>query len=209
MSLWTGAATIAEILRTTNNWKRYLAWKGGQVRRAVISHVSRMLPCRTPRLGAHLFLCRRCETVRVVPHSCKSVFCSSCGKVRTDDWCKELLSDLLDVPYRHLVFTIPWEPRLLIQDNRKVLVSVLFRAAADAVLSLTLGDPRPRGRKSRKWLAARKKHKPYLPGFMTVLHTFGSDLKWNPHLHMIVTAGGLRLDRERWVSAPRRYLVPA
>ncbi|MEW6743711.1 MAG: transposase zinc-binding domain-containing protein [Planctomycetota bacterium] len=143
MSLWTGAATIAEILRTNNNLKRYLAWKGGQVRTAVMAHVTRMLGCRTPRLGAHLFLCRRCETVRVVPHSCKSVFCSSCGKVRTDDCCKELLSDLLDVPYRHLVFTIPWELRLLIQDNRKLLVSELFRAAADAVLTLTLGHPRP------------------------------------------------------------------
>jgi len=79
-------------------------------------------------------------------------------------------------------------------------LDVLFRAVADALLSLTVGRPLPKGRKS---------HKPYLPGLIIVLHSFGSDIKWNPHLHVIITAGGLNLDRKRWVSAPKRYLVPA
>lgn len=209
MNPWNGAATIAEIFRANNNWKRYIAWKEGRVREAVYSHVSRMLACRTPELGAHVFLCANCNTVRVVPHSCKSVFCSSCGKTRTDQWCSELLSEILDVPYRHLVFTIPWELRLLIQDNRARLLSVLFRAAADAILSLTAGDPIPRGRRSRRWLAARRRRKPFTPGVMIVVHTFGSDLKWNPHLHVVVTAGGLSADGRRWVSGPKRYLMPA
>lgn len=113
------------------------------------------------------------------------------------------------MPYRHLVFTLPWELRLLIQDNRKVLLNVLFRAAADALLSLTMGQPYPRGSKSQQWVARKKKCKPYKPGFIIVLHTFGSDLKWNPHLHVIITAGGLRGDDRRWVMAPKRYLVPA
>ena len=209
MAHWKGSITIANILRTSNNWKRYIAWKGGHVRSAVFYHVARMLACRTPQLGAHLFLCSNCHTVMVVPHSCKSVFCSSCGKVRTDQWCQQLLSDMLDVPYRHLVFTLPWELRLLIQDNRKLLLDVLFRAAADAILSLTAAGPLPKGRKSLKWVKGRKRLKPYLPGMIMVLHTFGSDIKWNPHLHVIITAGGLSLDHKRWVSAPKRYLVPA
>ena len=209
MSRWGGPIAIAEILSTSNNFKRYIAWKGGRVRRAVHYHVSRMLSCRTAKLGLHLFGCSNCPTVKVVPHSCKSVFCSSCGKVRTDQWCDELLSDLLDVPYRHLVFTLPWELRLLIQDNRQVLLNVLFRAAADAVLSLTGQGPTPRGRKSQPWLAARRPSRRYLPGLIIVLHTFGSDLKWNPHLHMIVTAGGLNGTGDRWQAAPQRYLVPA
>ena len=97
------------------------------------------------------------------------------------------LKDLLEVPYRHLVFTLPWELRLVIQDNRRVLLNVLFRAAADAVLSLSGQGPTPRGRKSQPWLAARRPSRRYLPGLIIVLHTFGSDLKWNPHLHMIVS----------------------
>lgn len=207
--MWKGAAKIADIFRTSNNFMRYVAWKGGRVREAVWRHVKRMLACRTPQLGATLFQCPNCEAVMVVPHSCKSVFCSSCGKVRTDEWCKELLSDMLDTTYRHLVFTIPWELRLLIQDNRSVLMGVLFRSAADAILSLTRGAPFPKGEKSRKRIEKQKKRRPYLPGIMIVVHTFGSDLKWNPHLHVIVTAGGLRADGRGWVPAPKRYLVPA
>jgi len=209
MSPWTGGIALAGIFLANNNWKRYIAWKGGQVRRAVVRHVVRMLSCRTPKLGLHLYLCDRCGTVKVVPHSCKSPFCASCGKVRTDQWCKELLSDMLDVPYRHLVFTIPWELRLLIQDNRVVLCNVLFRAAADAIQGLTGGTVDLQGRKGQKWLEARNQRKLFCPGVLIVLHTFGSDLKWNPHLHVILTAGGLSPDGKRWVPGPKRYLVPA
>jgi hypothetical protein len=178
-----------------------------------------MLACRTARLGATLYICPECDTVRVVPHSCKSVACPSCGKVRNDAWCAELLSDILDVGYRHLVFTLPWQLRLPIVDNRKRLLQVLFRAAADAILSLTSGTPEPLGRAGQKWLAGRRtrrwrrgrgrRRRPFVPGIIMVLHTFGSDLKWNPHLHVIVTAGGLSCDGGRWVDAPKRYLVPA
>lgn len=209
MDFWNSRITIAEILRTNNNWLRYIAWKKGEVRACVIRQVWRMLVCRTCFLGLHLYQCFHCALVRVVPHSCKSPFCASCGKVRTDAWCQELLSDLVDVPYRHLVFTIPWQLRLLIQDNRRVLLNAMFRSGADAILSLTSGDPLPKGRKSLKWLAARKKLKPFRPGIIMVLHTFGSDLKWNCHLHVIITAGGLSLNHQRWINAPKKYLVPA
>jgi len=209
MSSWSGSITIAEILRTSNNWMRYIAWQGGRIRGAVWRHVARMLACRTPKLGLELFSCEQCGTVKVVPHGCKSVFCSSCGKVHTDQWCKELLSEMLDVPYRHLVFTIPWELRLLIRDNRNVLLNVMFRAAAEAVRTLTLGDPAPRGRQCLRWIEHKRRPQAYLPGMMIVLHTFGSDLKCNPHLHVILSAGGLSADTNRWIAAPKRSLVPA
>jgi hypothetical protein len=209
MNLWSDPITIAAIFLANNNWKRYLAWKAGEVRLAVIRYVSRRLACRTAKLRVHRLLCEHCGTVKVIPHNCKSVFCSSCGKVRTDQWCKELLSERLDVPYRHLVFTLPWELRLLIQDNRKVLLNVLFKAAAEAVMSLTAEELFPQGRKSQKWLGARRPCKRYRPGLIIVLHTFGGDLKCNPHLHVIVTGGGLSLDGQRWVAAPKRYLVLA
>ena len=202
------------------HWKQYIAWKEGKVRHGVFSHVRRMLSCRTPKLGLTLYRCTSCDAVRVVPHSCKSVACPSCGKVRTDQWCKELLSDIIDTAYRHLVFTLPWQLRLPIYDNRDRLLQVLFRAATDAVLSLTTGNPAPLGRKSQEWLAGRMKkrrkkrgrgrrRRSFVPGIIAVLHTFGSDLKWNPHIHMIVTAGGLSPDGARWIAGAKRYLVPA
>lgn len=201
---------IAGILRDRNNWRRYLAWQGklgNAVRPAVRYHVRRVLACCTAAMGASVYRCAGCGTLRVVPHSCKSRFCSSCGTARTRDWCERLLSDLLAVPYRHLIFTIPWQLRLLIRDNRGRLERVMFRAAADAVLALTRGDPVPLGRKGRARMKRRRKR--YLPGMLIALHTFGSDLKRTPHWHMMVTAGGLALDGTRWFPAPSRSLVSA
>lgn len=205
-----GIIRVAHILRDRNNWKRFLAWKdqqGQAVRSAVRYHVNRALACRTPALGIHVYTCEACGTARLIPHSCKSRFCSSCGTARTESWCRQLLSELLDVPYRHLIFTIPWQLRLIIQDNRARLEQVLFRAAADSILALTRGTPRPLGRKAQERMA--RKRKKYLPGIQEALHSFGNDIKWNPHIHMMVTAGGLSLDGEEWIDAPDRSLVSA
>jgi hypothetical protein len=199
---------IADILRDRNNWKRYLAWKdslGQAVRSAERWNVARLLACATAALGASVYRCADCGTLRVVPHSCKSRFCNSCGTARTRDWCERLLSELLAVPYRHLIFTIPWQLRLLIKDNRQRLEGALFRAAADSVLALTRGEAEPLGRKGRQRMKRQRKR--YLPGMPIALHTFGSDIKWNPHWHMMVTAGGLALDGLRWLCAPSRSLV--
>jgi len=105
----------------------------------------KVLLCRTVALGGHLLRCPSCATVKVVPHSCKSALCASCGTARTEQWCRELLSEMLDVKYRHLVFTLPWQVRLPIQDNREVLLPVLFRGLSDSILSLTTGTPVPKG----------------------------------------------------------------
>jgi hypothetical protein len=206
-----GRITLREIFTTNNNWKRFLAWKEGRVRHAIIAAVTRMLLCRTPALGVHVLACenRECRAQRIIPHSCSSSICSSCGKARTEAWCQALLSDLLDVPYRHLVFTIPWELRLPLLDNWREGMGVLLNAAGRAILSLTTGHPKPLGRKSLKWLAKRKRRKPFLPGIIAVLHPNGDDLKLNPHVHVIVTCGGLDTEFERWVAGPRRYIVPA
>jgi Putative transposase/Transposase zinc-binding domain len=206
---WKGKIRIADILAHQSNWRRYIAWQGGRVRSAVFVNMRKVLLCRTIALGVHLFRCPRCLTVKVVPHSCKSVLCTSCGVARTENWCRDLLSEVLDVKYRHLVFTLPWQLRLVIQDNRDVLIPVLFRALADSILSLTVGTPEPRGRKSRRWRERCRRVPRMTPGFLVVLHTFGSDLKWNVHFHVVITGGGVRLDGKRWVHSPQRYMVPA
>lgn len=219
MLTWRQRTGVGLAVIIAKYWEQYVAWKEGRVRRGIFLRVRQMLACRTPKLGTTLYRCPGCDTVRVVPHSCHSVACPSCGAVRTDAWCAELLSDILDVGYRHLVFTLPWQLRLPIFDNRKRLLDVLFRAASEAIQSLTSGSPAPLGHGARKWLEGRKSRRwrrgrgprrpLFVPGIIVVLHTFGSDLKWNPHLHVIVTAGGLSCDGRQWVNAPKRYLVPA
>jgi hypothetical protein len=205
MEVVRGPISIAEILRDRNNWRRYLAWKGDEIDDWTRRVVARTLDCRTAALGCHLYECKDCGIVRLVPHSCKTSFCSSCATARTDAWCCELLSDMLDVEYRHLVFTLPQELRHLIRVNKKVLLDALYRAGARAVLSLTAGAPPPRPGKNRRRMARKRRR--LLPGMMIVCHTFGSDLGFNPHLHVLVTAGGLSLDQHRWLESPPRSFL--
>jgi len=205
MEIVRGPVSIAHILRDRNNWRRYLAWKGDEVDEWVRRVVPRTLACRTPALGCHIYECSDCGIVRLIPHSCKTSFCSSCGVARTNSWCRELLSDLLDVEYRHLVFTLPQELRHLIRVNKKVLLGALYRAGARAVLSLTAGHPRPKPGINRDRMDRKRRR--FLPGMIIVCHTFSSDLSFKPHLHLLITAGGLSLDHASWVDAPSRSLV--
>jgi hypothetical protein len=170
---------IADILRD-HFWSFFRAEKGWY-RPVVFETVRKLLACRTPALGCHLYSCQDCGRVEVVPHSCKSRFCSTCGKHATDRWSQAALGDLLDVPYHHVVLAAPWQLRSLIAMNRAVGLSILARAAAACM---------------NQW--SREQHA-MIMGIVSVIHTFGSDLKWHPHVHLLVTQGGLSLDGTRWV----------
>lgn len=160
------AAHWDEFVRSARQW----------IRPVVFETVRKIIACRTPALGCHLYTCPKCQRIEVVPHSCKSRFCPTCGKHATDRWSVGVLNDLLDVPYHHLVLAVPADLRSVLSFGRPATLSLLFRAATEAL---------------SQW--ARKYHGMRL-GIVAVLHTFGSDLKWHPHLHLLVTEGGLSLD---------------
>ncbi len=102
MEYITGVITLQIIFR--QYWDSYVKWYKGKIREAVIENVKKILKCRTAQLGLHAYRCPKCHEVKLVPHSCKSRFCSSCGKIATDKWIEERLSDILPVGYHHLVF---------------------------------------------------------------------------------------------------------
>ena len=164
------------------HWEEFFRSKRSWIRPVVIETVHRLLACRTPALGCHLYQCPSCGRYEVVPHSCKSRFCPTCGKHATDRWADGVLNDLLDVPYHHLVLSPPGQLRPVIALNRALGLSLLARAAAGC---------------HNQW--ASEQHGMRM-GIITVLHTFGADLKWHPHVHLLVTEGGLSLDGERWVE---------
>jgi hypothetical protein len=163
------------------HWEEFVRTYRRRIRAVVFETVRRICACRMPALGCHLYQCPKCQRVEVVPHSCKSRFCPTCGKHATDRWADGVLNDLLDVPYHHVVLSVPAHLRGVFAFNRPTSLSLLFRAAADAL---------------NQW--AREVHGMRL-GMVLVLHTFGGDLKWHPHLHLLVTEGGLSLDGKRWV----------
>jgi hypothetical protein len=190
MQRLTGRITLREILLANDNGRRFREEHRGRIRPAGVENIRRMLACRTPELGFHLYRCPEDGTERVVAHSGKSRMCSSCGKVAADAWSQAVLNETLDVEYHPLVFSVPWQFRALALANRGPMLDILFRSAAAAIL---------------EWCAT---YRGLTPGLSEVIHTFGSDLKFHPHVHGIVTAGGLRLDGGRWEAQRGGYLMP-
>ena len=182
MELVTGNITIKHILQHNNNWQHFYEKYSHLIRDAIPWNINKIFNCRTQNLGFHKYQCPDCGKTVTVPHTCKSRFCSSCGVLATDNWISSNLNEFLDTPYKHLVFTIPSDIRTIILYNRKLLLSHMFKAASKTVISWT------------------KQNKSYIPGIIMVLHTFGKDLKFNPHIHMILTCGGLNLDNSKWIS---------
>ena len=122
---------IATILAA--HWWEFVGQYRRWIRPVVFENVRRVLSCRTAALGCHVYACPTCSHVELVPHSCKSRFCPTCGKHATDVWADEVLNRLLDVPYHHLVLSIPWQLRVVILVNREAGLNLLFSAAAEAI----------------------------------------------------------------------------
>ena len=154
--------------------------------------------CRTSALGGHATRCDHCGSVDYHYHSCGNRHCPQCGGLKRLRWLAARQSELLDVPYFHLVFTLPHELSALVLGNRKLLYGLLFKTSWQTLLELG-ADP--------KHLGARL-------GAIAVLHTWGQKLEHHPHVHMIVPGGGLACDRKgvatephTWVSSRPNFLV--
>jgi hypothetical protein len=161
----------------SDHWEALLRMEKLKLREAEKENVEKILSCQDPeKLGFTLYRCPHHpeETYRVV-HTCKSRFCNRCGKILTDNWLCACHLRLPNIPYYHLTLTIPSELRTLLKDIRP-LMGCLFTTLKDVILGFY------------------EKEKKCTPILMMVEHSFGRDLKWNPHLHAILSAGGLRID---------------
>jgi len=152
----------------------------------------RLCDCRTAALGGHVDTCDACGTVQISYNSCRDRHCPKCQSTRQVEWVESRLERLLPVPYFHVVFTLPEQLQPLGLKNRRVLYDLLFRAASQTLLELA-ADPRRLGAQI---------------GFTAVLHTWGQNLLFHPHLHCVVTGGGLSPDGQRWVAGREDYFLP-
>jgi hypothetical protein len=147
--------------------------------------------CRTPSLGGQLYYCPQCDQQRYSYHSCKNRHCPKCQNDQANDWLQAQQSLLLPTHHFLVTFTLPAELRPLARSNQKTIYNLLFRASAAALLQLAQ-DPRLVGARL---------------GMVGVLHTWTRQLLYHPHVHYIVTGGGLT-DDGRWRSARSDFLVP-
>ena len=157
-----------------DHWNGFLKIYENKIRDNVKKEVEKVLKCKDTKYGFIELKCDKCNTTKKIGFTCKSRFCTSCGKIYTDNWIDNMLGNLINVKHRHIVFTIPEELRKFFGIDRQRL-KILPKCAARAVTS---------------WMHSLNKKEEFTPGIVTVIHTFGRDLKWNPHVHMMVTEGG-------------------
>jgi Putative transposase/Transposase zinc-binding domain len=144
--------------------------------------------CRTEKMGGVVLACPDCGDMHYHYHSCGHRFCPTCGVYATNKWAKKILRNLLNLRHYHIVLTLPYKLRRLAQRNGDLLHDLLFTIAAKVI---------------QEWFAARG----LLCGIIAVLHTAGSDLKYHPHVHLIVSAGGADLETGAIEELTGNYLM--
>lgn len=149
--------------------------------------------CRTAYFGGQLTQCDHCERQVVRYHSCGNRHCPTCHRPDTERWLETQRAQLLPCPYYLVTFTLPRELRALAFAHQRVVYGVLMRSAAAALQHLA-ADPR--------YVGARV-------GCLAVLHTWTRAMLYHPHVHLLVTAGGLSADGTRWIPPKNpAFLVP-
>lgn len=148
--------------------------------------------CRTAALGGHLERCDQCGYERNAFNSCRDRHCPKCQCLARAQWIEERKSELLDVPYFHVVFTVPEEIAAIAYQNKEAVYRILFQTTAETL----------------KTIAADPEHLGAEIGFFAVLHSWGQNLQFHPHLHCVVPGGGLSADGQRWISCGPKFFLP-
>jgi hypothetical protein len=156
---------------------------------AVLSTLGR---CHTAALGGHLYRCDECGAERPAYNSCGNRHCPSCLGHKSAAWLEEREAELLPVPYFHVVFTVPAEVAALALGNKKVVYSILFRAASETLLEV----------------AANPEHLGAAIGFLAILHTWTQTLLHHPHIHCIIPGGGISPDGTQWIMSREDFFLP-
>jgi len=184
------ALEVADIFRAHGPaWRRANA---GHVSLGQLKVMSAIETCRTAALGGHVARCEKCAHTHIAYNSCRNRHCPKCQGAAAKEWLAERETDLLPVPYFHVVFTLPAPIGDIAYHNKAVIYDILFKAAAETLLTI----------------AADRKHLGARIGITAVLHTWGSALTHHPHVHMIVPGGGIALDGERWVCCRPGFFLP-
>ena len=187
MSHRMGTLTLQGIFRA--HYARYAQTHKVPLR--ALQAASAIMQCRTPMMGGHVQQCRNGHEARVQYHSCRHRSCTQCSRLPRAQWAQRHSERLLACDHYHVVFTLPHALLPLWQWNRAVMARRLFQAARETLITL-LKDPR---------------HLGAVPGIIMALHTWGRTLNHHPHIHCLVSGGGLTAGGD-WKAVKNGYLLP-
>ena len=148
--------------------------------------------CRTAALGGHVDTCSQCSHSRISYNSCRNRHCPKCQGKQRSQWLAQRKLELLPIEYFHVVFTMPAQAAAIAYQNKAVVYDILFRAAAQTLLTIAR-DPKHLGAEI---------------GFFGILHTWGQNLHHHPHVHCVVSGGGLSPDYDRFLHCRSGFFLP-
>lgn len=166
----------------------------GHLSHAQLKAMNAIEGCRTAALGGHVARCSNptCGHTTIAYNSCGNRHCPKCQGSQAREWLEARKAELMEVPYFHVVFTLPPRVAAIAYQNKAVIYDLLFKASAETLLTIA-ADPERLGVKI---------------GFTSVLHTWGSAMTHHPHVHMIVPGGGISADGSRWINSTEDFLLP-
>jgi hypothetical protein len=170
----------------------YLSAHGASMLPSHQRAIEDILNCRTAALGGQVWRCDTCNTEMFSYHSCNNRSCPKCHTAQIQKWLEHRQAEMLPVPYFHITVTVPAELREVLRANQRDGYGMLMQASAAAIIELAR-DPR------------------YVGGtvaVLAVLHTWTQQLNLHPHVHCLVSGGGISGDANTWHSARRRFLLP-
>ena len=181
---------LGEVFRRSG--PAYRTAHAGQLSRSQRRGMGAIERGRTAALGGQVEQCESCQYQRIAYNSCRNRHGAKCQALASARWLAARQTELLPVPYFHLVFTLPAEIAAIAYQNKAVGSALLFRAVRETLQTLA-ADPKHRGAEL---------------GFLAVLQTWGQPLLYHPHLHCIVPGGGLAPDGQRWIAGRPGFLLP-
>ena len=147
--------------------------------------------CRTAALGGYADTCGKCAHQVISYNSCRNRHCPKCQAFKKEQWIEKQEQHLLDAGYFHAVFTLPDELNPIVYQNQEVMYSLFFKAVSETLLELGA---------NKRYLGAKL-------GFTAVLHTWGQNLLYHPHIHCVVPGGRLTMDG-KWRYSRKKFFIP-
>ncbi len=181
---------LADVVRQFG--PQYIAQYGAQMMPSQKRALSDIAACCTKECGGRLYQCADCDQTFWRYHCCRNRACPKCHGNQTRQWLDDRQAELLPCDYFHAVVTVPSQLRTAFRRNQKLLCGLLMQVAATAL----------------KDLCANKRYLGALPGILAVLHTWNGQLRFHPHVHLLVTGGGITADGQHWEPARGKFLVP-
>jgi Putative transposase/Transposase zinc-binding domain len=181
---------LADIVRQFG--PQYIAQHGDWMMPSHKKALSDIAACCTQELGGRLYCCDDCDHTFWRYHCCRNRACPKCHGTQAREWLQQRHAELLPCDYFHTVVTVPRPLRAAFRRNQKLMYGLLMQVSAAAV----------------KDLCARKRHLGAWPGMLSVLHTWNGRLDYHPHVHLLITGGGITADGQHWEPARGEFLVP-